>query len=195
MITTSMDLLDGLREPDNSRVWSQFCDRYRPVIVSFAKRLGLEETDREDAAQETLMAFVSEYQKGRYECRKGRLRSWLFGIAQHKVADIQRRKGREFVIIDDGKTTGFMNKVPDQHSMSELWEAEWRHAIAKICLDEVRKHVSRRTMQAFELITLKEMPTEKAAAELNMAPNALLKANRRVLSRMRELQNTLELSW
>ena len=83
MITaTNTELLIGLADPQNRAVWQMFHDRYRPLLITFAKRLGLKEADAEDAAQEALIAFVASYQDGKYQRDKGRLRTWLSAIAR-----------------------------------------------------------------------------------------------------------------
>ena len=58
--TTTTAMLEGLRDPGNETVWRDFDERYRPVLIGFAQRLGLTAADAEDAAQETLLAFMKD---------------------------------------------------------------------------------------------------------------------------------------
>lgn len=58
---TSTSLLAGLMNPDNRTIWRQFVERYRPVILRYARRLGLADEDAQDTAQETLLAFAAAY--------------------------------------------------------------------------------------------------------------------------------------
>ena len=192
---TNTDLLVGLRDRDNAVAWSQFFERYQPMLVCFAKRLGLNESDAQDAAQETLMAFVSSYREGGYDRERGRLRTWLFGIASHKVRDMQRKRNREMVITDNADSTAFLNKIPDDEHLSRVWEAEWQQAIVRHCLTEVRKQVKPRTMEAFELFALQGLPAEQVAARLGMTENAVWIAKNRVLTRLREMQKQIEDTW
>jgi len=187
--------LVGLKDHPADQAWSQFCERYRPVLTAFARRLGLSEHDAEDAAQETLVAFLEAYRRGEYDRDKGRLRNWLLGIAKNKVRYLQRQKGRDLVIVAGDDQSGVMTKIADDQSISELWEAEWRRAVIKVCLAQVRSQVEASTMQAFELLTLSERPAEEVASQLGMTVNAILKAKRRVLARMREIYRALEANW
>ena len=61
---TSASLLEGLKHADNQTVWRDYVDRYRPLIVSFARRIGFGEADAEDVAQASLLAFSSAYLEG-----------------------------------------------------------------------------------------------------------------------------------
>jgi RNA polymerase sigma-70 factor (ECF subfamily) len=192
---TNTDLLNGLRNPDNAEIWEAFFERYQPLLVSFGRRLGLNDPDAQDGAQEALMGFVRAYREGAYDRAKGRLRSWLFGIASNKMRDIQRKRGRDLVIVDEADDTRFLNKIPDDHSISEVWEAEWRKAVLSTCLREVREKVKPKTMKAFELFALEGLPAQKVAEQLEMTENAVWIAKNRVLSHMREIQQELEESF
>lgn len=192
---TSTSLLNGLRDANNDRVWSDFYARYQPMLIAFGKRLGLSDQDAQDGAQETLLAFARSYREGGYDRDKGRLRTWLFGIAAHKARDIQRKRGKELVITDEANSTRFLNKIPDDRSISEVWEAEWARAILGQAMAEVRKQVKPQTMQAFELFALQGWPAEKVASHLGMSENAVWISKNRVLSRLRKAQDYLETNW
>ncbi len=192
---TSTALLEGLRDPANSLVWSDFYARYCPVLIAFARRLGLAEHDAQDAAQETLLAFATAYRAGKYKRDKGRLRTWLYGISSHKIRDIQRRGGRERVIADTSDQTGLMDRIPDAHSMSELWEAEWQRVLLKACIEEVRSQVQPSSMQVFELTVVRKWPVDKVVSEVGLSRDAVLNARGRVLSRVRDVLQRMESEW
>lgn len=192
---TNTALLAGLRDRNNDACWSEFFDRYQPVLLAFARKLGLNDQDAQDAAQETLIAFVGNYREGGYDREKGRLRTWLMGIASHKIRDVQRKRGREVVIVNNPDSTAFLNKVPDDEQVSKVWDEEWQQAVVKRCLEEVRKQVKPKTMEAFELFAIEGLPAEKVAEQLGMTENAVWIAKNRVLSRMREIQKEYEENW
>jgi len=194
-MTTNTELLIGLGDPANDVVWTDFSNRYFPVLIAFGRRLGLSEHDAQDAAQDALLAFADSYRKGRYDRNKGRLRTWLYGIASNKIRDVQRRRPRERVVADATDETGLINRIPDDQTMSDLWETEWQRAVFQVCIQEVRKQVKPSSMQVFELCILKQWPTNKAAEHLKMSEAAVLKARTRVLSRMRDVRDRLEREW
>ncbi len=183
---TNTDLLLALQDQANDQAWSSFYARYRPVLVAFGRRLGLSDQDAQDAAQESLFAFAQAYRKGDYARGRGRLRHWLFSITSHKVRDLQRRLCRQPMTVDPQTGTGIIEAVPDDHQLSSVWEAQWHKAVLDACLKEVSRHVEPATLQAFKLLVLDGLHVDEVAAQLNMTRNAVFKAQRRVLTRLRE---------
>jgi RNA polymerase sigma factor (sigma-70 family) len=192
---TTTALLDGLHDHQNTRLWSDFCNRYQPAVVRFARRLGLNEEDARDAAQDALLAFVEAYRAGQYDRRKGRLRTWLYGIAANKIRDSQRRRFRDKALAGPPGKTALIEQLPNDRTMSECWEAEWRQSLVRICIQQVSRQVKPSSMRVFELCILKKRSLEEVADELNMSQEAVLRARSRVLSRMRQVRRMLEPDW
>lgn len=192
---TSATLLEGLKDLRNSLAWQRFTDRYRPLVVAFAHKLGLNDSDAQDAAQETMMAFAKGYQSGDYDPAKGRLRNWLFGVAHRKIVDVYRRRGGEVVVSNRTGTTGFMASVEAPDEAEAVWEQEWRQAVLQESLNEVAKHVSPNTVEAFRLSVLEDLPAEEVAKRLDMKENAVYAAKHRVMTRLREVMAQMEQIW
>jgi RNA polymerase sigma-70 factor (ECF subfamily) len=193
---TSTYLLEGLRDRANAAVWQEFIDRYRPMIVRYGIRLGLNSADAEDVAQQTLVSFCTSYQQGKYDRNKGRLRHWLFGIARNQIANWSRRKrSREVQIPDASDQTGFFAGIGDDDAIERVWEQEWRDTLMQQCLAEIRREVEPHTFEAFDLFAAKGLPAEQVAEKLGMSANAVFSAKRRILRRVRELLPKLDEIW
>jgi RNA polymerase sigma factor (sigma-70 family) len=189
---TSATLLEAIKDGQDGRAWGRFISRYRPMIVSFAKTLGLDSSDSEDVGQETLLQFLKIYREGRYNREKGKLRSWLFTIANRKMHDIQRKKMKELVIGDQTGVSGMMVKLESPDEMKERWEEEWQRSILRACMEEAAREVSPQTLAAFECYVLKRWPVEKVAQHLEISANTVYLAKNRVLSLMRKTRMEME---
>jgi RNA polymerase sigma-70 factor (ECF subfamily) len=193
---TNTFLLEGLQNPDNQVVWQEFVDRYRPLLVKYARRLGLKEADAQDASQQTLIAFCTAYQQGKYDREKGRLRIWLFGIARNQVMNMHRRdKRKEVQVAEDSDQTNFFARQGNENELEQIWEEEWRDAVLRQCLEEVRKEVDPKTIEAFELFAWKGTPAQEVAEKLGMTANAVFIAKHRVMKRIKELLPQMEEVW
>jgi len=191
---TSTTLLKGLEDPANQTVWQQYVGRYRPLIVRYAKKLDVPAEEAEDIAQATLLAFSKSYRAGKYERAKGRLSSWLFGIAKNEIRSSDRaRRGR--LAAGSTEAEEGIAALAAEDELEELWEREWRDAVFWECLKLVRSEVKPETMRAFERFALDERPAGEVAAELGLTQNAVFGAKRRVLGRIRELLPLVEDAW
>jgi len=143
--TTSTTLLEGLRDPSNRTLWAAYVERYRPAMVGTLRRAGLGADDAEDVAQTALLAFSEGFRAGEYERARGRLRDWLFGILRHKLTDWRRRAGRRPA---EDAPTAELEGLAAEDELGRLWEEEWRRAVVRACLQEVRDEVAPTTLAA-----------------------------------------------
>ncbi len=186
-VTTSA-VLRRLADFEDTTAWNDFADRFRAPIERFARARGLGETDAEDVAQETLMEFARSYRDAAYDRGKGRLSSWLFGIAWRRV-DRVRRKGERAVAEEPvvAHATAFWAGVEADPAATQDWELAWERARLERCLREVRREVQPSTFRVFEMIVLEHRTVEDAVAELGLTRNAVYVAKHRVLGRLRDL--------
>ena len=184
-VTTTTELLAGLHQQADGAAWDEFDRRYRPILVGFLRRSGLNETDAADVAQETLACFVRDYRQGMYDRRQGRLRSWLIGIARCRLADLRRAVQRRGVVRGESAMDG----LADDHDADAIWEAEERRFIFEQALAELREttRFSARTLEAFERVVVRQEPIEAVSAEMGLTPQEIYNVKNRVVERLREI--------
>ena len=182
----------GGNQPTDA-VWDQFAGRFRGPVVDFATRLGLDEDAAQDVAQDALLTFARAYRDGRYDRERGRLRSWLFGIAAREAMRRRReehRTARQAPRVE-GRTT-LISSLPDDADVEALWEDAWtRHAL-RVGLEQVRREMAPSTFGAFEQFAINGVPAARVAETLGMTPNAVFLAKRRVLRRLEEVCAEIE---
>ncbi|MHC4946635.1 MAG: RNA polymerase sigma factor [Planctomycetota bacterium] len=187
---TTTVLLDGLHDQANVAAWMEFDRRYRPIVIGFARRLGLADPDAADVAQETMARFLEEYRAGRYDRDRGRLRSWIIAIARTRVAGIRRRRATrreargESAIVD----------LADEARLTSIWDAERRTRILREALTRLREttRTDERTIRTFEMHVLNHVPAAAVAAELDIGVQDVYLAKSRVARRLREIVTSLE---
>ena len=75
--------------------------------------------DAADVAQETLTDFLRDYRAGKYDRRRGRLRSWISGIARHRVLDTLRQRARNQATRGESA----FDELPDDARLTAIWDA------------------------------------------------------------------------
>lgn len=186
---TTTRLLDALRDHTNDLAWTHIDSRYRPVIIGLARRVGLHESEAEDVGQQTLAEFVKAYREGRYDREKGRLSSWILGIAHHTALKVMRTGRR------DGSSTALtlLPESPDDPSLRSIWDDERDRCIVERALGMLRDEsaVDDRTLLAFELVGLRGVPAAQAAEQCGMTADQVYVAKNRVTRRLRGLVEEL----
>ena len=189
---TTTQVLETLKTSDNAVVWQGFRDNFFPIIVNFARHIGLNPTDAEDAAQNTILEFLKAYRGGKYDREKGRLSHWLFGLARNVILHYRSNRSPELLISDKTSETPYWNGVIDEESAQKTWTMEWRKVLLAKCLNRARQELDKKTFQAFELYALSEMSVEEVAQKLGMSENAVYIAKTRVVNRLRQLEQEFE---
>lgn len=189
---TTTQVLTELRGSNEGPAWQQFDRHFRKVVVGFARHSGLSPEQAEDAAQETMLAFVKAFRDGRYDADKGRLRDWLFGVAKRVILNLRGKRPLEQLIVDKTTGTSFWDMVKDDHGIEQLWQTEWQNMVLARCLEQARAESEPKSFLAFELYALQEMPVEQVAQELGLSRNAVYIAKSRILTRLRELEAKFE---
>jgi len=189
---TTTEVLEGLQRPDDALAWERFCTHFRPVVVKFAIQLGLSRTDAEDAAQETMLSFVKAFREGKYCREKGRLSSWLFGVAKRVILSLRGRSSLEVAIADKTTGTSFWDLIQDDNKLEQSWETEWRQMVLDECISQARREFDPKVFDAFEQYAVAGIAVHEVCQRLNLSRNAVYVAKSRVLSRLRELQRQFE---
>lgn len=184
-LITTTDLLKGLRQTGDRAAWDQFDQRYRPILLGFLRRAGLDENDAADVAQETITDFLRDYQRDMYDRRQGRLRSWLIGIARYRIADARRRAARR----REHRGDSMLEQLPDGVDDDAAWEDEQRRHILALAMRELRdtSKFNPRTIEAFERVALRQEPIERVSVEMGLEPQEIYNAKNRVVERLREI--------
>ena len=189
---TTTQVLEGLKTSNDTLAWQRFCEHFHPVVVNFARRLGLSPTDAEDAAQETMVAFLKAFRNGKYDREKGRLSAWLLGVSKRVILNFRGNRPLERLIADKTTGTSFWDMIQDDHSIKHTWDTEWRRTVLSNCLQQARRETAPEVYEAFELYALLEIPVDDVAQRLGVSQNAVYISKSRVLSRLRHLERQFE---
>ncbi|MCA9296136.1 MAG: sigma-70 family RNA polymerase sigma factor [Phycisphaerales bacterium] len=182
---TSTLFLTGLQDPGNESQWATLDERYRPIIIAFARRLGLSDADAADVGQETMMQVLKECREGKYDRSRGRFRAWLITIARYRVAAVYRTKSRK----REYRGESAMIDLENDDQIHEIWDHERRARILRQALEELRTRTrtNDRTIRAFELHVVRQMPVKAVAEELGITEHDVYQAKSRIASQLRDI--------
>jgi RNA polymerase sigma-70 factor (ECF subfamily) len=187
---TTTEVLDRLRD-DDAAAWELFVSRFRKPVLVLAGEFGLRGAEADDVAQEALLACLEGLRRGDYERGKGRLRSWLYGIARMKALKAREKTGRRAREVSPVGLTAEMEAVVDEDAVRRTFDAAWEAELARQALDRVKREVGSDTWAAFALVQFDGLSPADAATKLGTTRNAVFIAKHRVLKRARALAQEL----
>ena len=188
---TRATLLEQLRDGTDPLAWDEFFQRYWPVVYSFARQRGCSDHTAEEIVQEVMLKVFEQREVFRYDAGRGRFRDWLGRIVRNQVVD-RRRRPSERVRGRGGPSMGRGFELEGNDTSPDVaWQTAFENALLMGLLDVVRQETNPRDYIAFELVTLNELPPAEVATIMGISRNMVYKARRRVLKRLRELDQRI----
>ena len=86
---TSVSLLQRLRRSQDDDAWRRFVSLYTPLLVAWARKLGVPPHEAGDLVQDVFMRLAQELPRFDYD-RGRRFRGWLWTILLNKWRDRRR---------------------------------------------------------------------------------------------------------
>lgn len=197
--STSLSLIHRVGTND-ALAWHRLVHLYGPVVYRWCRRRGIASTDAKDVMQEVFWAVAKSIE--RYQRDDGRqlFRSWLYGIASHKINDFLRITIKQpgtmpAELLDatvDLKALGHQVGLVDEYlSDSEIAEAD-RVIVLRRTLEEIRPDYTEIKWSAFWRTVVDEQPATAIAQELGLRPDHVRQIKYRVLRRLRRELEGLE---
>ena len=190
-------LVERLRDPNDQDAWRLVQDRYGPVLLAFARRLGIPAGWTEDACQDAMAAFCEAIRGGRFERfrneKRQRLRDFLFGIARNKFLDLRRQRAREPVqVTGEPGQTSFFERLPAEDDLQRAWDLEWDIAVRAQCLAEAREKFSPTTYRIFHMRIIENRSSAEVAGIVGKNVNAVDLAVHHVRTFLRQIRPEVE---
>lgn len=187
MHTTPLTLLERLRRPHEQAAWARFVDLYTPLLFSWARRSGLQDSDASDLVQDVFGVVVKEMPHFEHSGRSGAFRHWLRATLVFRMRAFWRTRKKAPVSTADDATEQQLRELEDPSSaLSQLWDREHNEFITRRLLALLEPEFTPSTWEAFRRQVLDEQRAADVAASLGLTVNAVHVAKSRVLRRLRE---------
>jgi RNA polymerase sigma-70 factor (ECF subfamily) len=186
MVTTPASLLDQMRRPDAAAAWERFARLYTPVLLSWARGLGLQDHDAADLVQNVFAVLIQKLPTFHYEPGKS-FRAWLHTITLNKWRDMLRHRVR----LRECGDAVLAQQVAEAEDLFD--EREYRQQVVARALQLMRRDFQPATWRAFWDHVVCGRAAAEVAADLGLTTGAVYSATCRVLDRLRkELKGFLD---
>jgi RNA polymerase sigma factor (sigma-70 family) len=186
-----------LRLPDKRDVeaWDQFVSIYEPLVYRLARAKGFQDADAQEIVQEVLVAVSRAVERWEPDPARGRFRDWLFRIARNLMINFLTRRKHLPIGSSDSEIAELLeNHIDPRCEESATFDLQYCREVFRWAAKQVRDQVKERTWNAFWMTSIDGRAIAEVASELKMSVGAVHIARSRVLGRLRETVETLELS-
>src|SRR5262249_48183070 len=150
-----------------------------PLLRNVARKAGLTDAEADEVAQETLISVAKKIGEFKHAGNRGSFRAWLYQQARWRIADQFRVRASAprhepnpeapvslpartpSLSRDDATTAASFDHEPIGAAATEvdpaferIWDAEWEEHIRQSALARVKRLVSARQFQLFDLHVL-----------------------------------------
>ena len=204
-IPTRHSLLNRLKDWDDQSSWQKFFDTYWQLIYNVAVKAGLSDAEAQEVVQETIIGVARKIGEFKADPGHGSFSAWLMQLTRWRIADQWRKRGNVLQASsgsgaatgrnpDDTGSTGPMERIPDPMSaaLDATWQAEWEEHLITEALERVKRQVSPRQFQMFDLHVLQGLTVREVAQTLKTSVAAVYMAKHRVGRLLKKETRALE---
>jgi RNA polymerase sigma factor (sigma-70 family) len=191
--STRETLLNRLKDAGDHGGWQRFFDAYWGLIYRTALHAGLSAAEAEDVVQETVVKLVKVLPDFQYDRERGSFKSWLlqrvwWQIRMHLRKERRRRK----LLTDSGESE--TEEIPDEslEKLERFWQEQWEVQLAEAAIAQVKKRVSPRVYQLFDLVVSQGLPPKDVARRMGVSTMQVYLAKHRVSKALSETVKQLQ---
>ena len=190
---TSTTLLKVLGEDAKSPRWTEFADKYMPVMSGYLaqKFPGLE---ADDIIQETLITLVAKLPGYRYAPdEKGHFRNYLIGIVRNKCYETLRAQEKLAGSREAAKVEAEIAKGLAADAEGEAERRQWQFTAYEVALQQLMADpkIQEQTKQIFVRTALNDESPDDVARMFGIARNNVDQIKNRMTVKLRELAKDL----
>lgn len=167
--------------------WQRLTALYRPLILGWLVKHGVEHHDAEDLTQEVLLSVTRRLGEFEPSGRRGAFRAWLRTIAVNRTRDFWKA-GRHRPVAPGGSDILLLAEQleDDTSDLARRWDEEHDRYVLRRLLEMIEREFEPQTVQAFRRLALDGAAANEVAGELGISVGAAYVAKSRVLKRIRD---------
>ena len=192
LIPTRSSLLGRLRDWKDEASWQDFAETYGSLIRGTACKSGLSETEAEEVVQETLLAVARNIGQFRYQPARCSFKTWLLLITKQRIIWQLRKRLPGMTAggpaSEASPRTATVERIADgrEPALEAIWQEEWQSNLLATARTRVKRRVSGRQFQIFDLHVLQQWPVAEVARTLKVSAAHVYLAKHRVGALLRQ---------
>lgn len=192
--STSCSLLERAKVRDPA-AWQKLTNVYSPLVYQWCRHAGLQTSDAADIVQEVFRSVAGAVDGFRRDRPSDSFRGWLWTITKNKIRDLFRRRGDQPIAQGGTAAQVKLRDLPGEapEDSDETSRLAVRTNLARRAMSVMQDNFEERTWRAFWQAAVEHQPAADVAQDLGISVAAVYMAKSRVLRRLREELDGLDL--
>lgn len=197
-LSTRPSLLAQLKAGTDQESWKRFFDTYWKLIYSAALKSGLADTEAEEVVQETVLTVVRTMPQFKYEPAHCSFKTWLLHLTRKRIADQYRKRpptaANRSSRMKPADETATIDRLADPagFELERIWNEEWHRNLWEAAMENVRRQISARQYQIFDLYVSKGWSVREVTRTLHVSVGQVYLAKHRVSALVKKEVRKLE---
>lgn len=188
--------MSRLRHWDDHDSWREFFNTYGQLVYAVAIKSGLTPSEAEDVVQETVIYVAKKMPDFRYNPAGGSFKGWLLQLTRWRIID-QLRNRKQFLepagcLREEAAPLAAADPPAYEPFTLELWNEEWKNNMLQAAMDRIKRQVSPKTFQIFDLYVLQGWPVKKVRELLGVSIGRIYLTKHRVSNMIKREMQMLE---
>ena len=180
--TTRSSVLRAVADTENEAAWNRLFNLYAGFVFSIARRKGLNDADADDMVQTVFTDLARNQPTFKYDCEKGRFRSYLTGLVNWRVMDRLKTLKRDAELKAD-----FWEYARSAAGEGDDFaEREWQAAATEEALRRMKSDVRPEHYAAFVASAIEGQDTEAVTKLYGISSDNLYQIRKRLTAKLRE---------
>ena len=189
---TRPSLLLRIRDPQDAPAWEEFSTMYRPIVKQMACNHGMQTADAEDLAQQVLWAISKAIETFEHDHRQAKFRTWLKTIARRAIINALTRPDRDRAVGGD-EMLSLLHQQPSSNAATQTLLLEYRREVFQQAALQIREEFQADTWDAFWQTAVLQQSVDDVAKRFNRSRGSIYTARSRVLKRLKQQVDELDL--
>jgi RNA polymerase sigma-70 factor (ECF subfamily) len=189
---TSPSLLGRLRQDVTDQLaWSEFVQRYGPLILQWCRKCHLQDADAQDVTQTVLVKLADKMRTFTYD-PSGSFRAYLKTLTHFAWCDFLESRKRAGVADGGSQVLEVLQTIAAREDLVQQLNAAFDQELLEEAMERVRQRVEPHTWQAFQLTAVEGLSGAEAAGQLALKTATVFKARSKVQQMLQEEVRNLE---
>lgn len=184
-----------LRDRSDQEAWREFVKLYGPIAYRLAKKKGFDRDNAEALVQRFLVKMVQVLPTFRYDPDRGRFRKWVLTVALNEIRRSVREEVSHHRTLNAYRSALAESEGQIDAKTEEWWRSAESARMLQLAFERLQAESPPEKFAVLRALLIDDRSGDEVARSLNLPRNVVYGIKFRMLSRLREIAQSITGDW